>query len=68
MLNVIMRSNRITSTADDLLRFAHVRAFGTILADPTWQFQNKTGKLAPEHKRRPCICARRLKVGATILI
>jgi N6-adenosine-specific RNA methylase IME4 len=25
--------------------------FGTILADPPWQFQNKTGKVAPEHKR-----------------
>jgi N6-adenosine-specific RNA methylase IME4 len=36
---------------DDLLRFARERAFGTILADPPWQFQNKTGKIAPEHKR-----------------
>lgn len=25
--------------------------FSTILADPPWQFQNKTGKIAPEHKR-----------------
>lgn len=25
--------------------------FGTIMADPPWQFQNKTGKVAPEHKR-----------------
>ncbi len=25
--------------------------FGTILADPPWQFQNRTGKMAPEHKR-----------------
>lgn len=25
--------------------------FGTVLADPPWQFQNKTGKIAPEHKR-----------------
>src|SRR6202795_4759371 len=24
---------------------------GTILADPPWQFSNKTGKIAPEHKR-----------------
>ena len=23
----------------------------TILADPPWQFQNRTGKMAPEHKR-----------------
>ena len=27
------------------------RKFGTILADPPWQFQNRTGKVAPEHKR-----------------
>lgn len=27
------------------------RRFGTILADPPWQFQNRTGKMAPEHKR-----------------
>ncbi len=25
--------------------------FGTILADPPWLFQNRTGKVAPEHKR-----------------
>lgn len=25
--------------------------FGTILADPPWRFQNRTGKVAPEHKR-----------------
>lgn len=24
---------------------------GTILADPPWQFANRTGKMAPEHKR-----------------
>jgi N6-adenosine-specific RNA methylase IME4 len=25
--------------------------FGTILADPPWQFVNRTGKVAPEHRR-----------------
>lgn len=25
--------------------------FGTILADPPWQFQNRTGKIAPEYRR-----------------
>ena len=29
----------------------HSTKFGTILADPPWQFQNRTGKVAPEHKR-----------------
>jgi N6-adenosine-specific RNA methylase IME4 len=35
----------------DLLRWANDRKFATILADPPWQFINKTGKIAPEHKR-----------------
>jgi N6-adenosine-specific RNA methylase IME4 len=25
--------------------------FGTILIDPPWRFKNRTGKIAPEHKR-----------------
>ena len=25
--------------------------FKTVLADPPWQFANRTGKMAPEHKR-----------------
>jgi N6-adenosine-specific RNA methylase IME4 len=33
------------------LTFAKGRKFRTILADPPWQFQNRTGKVAPEHKR-----------------
>lgn len=39
------------SPADDLLSFVGNRRFGTILCDPPWQFQNRTGKVAPEHKR-----------------
>jgi hypothetical protein len=39
------------SVAEDLLAFVAGRRFGTILADPPWQFQNRTGKVAPEHKR-----------------
>jgi len=35
----------------DLLRAASGRQFGTILADPLWQSQNRTGKVAPEHHR-----------------
>ncbi len=36
---------------DDLLNALARRHFGTILCDPPWQFQNRTGKVAPEHKR-----------------
>ncbi len=27
------------------------KKYRTVLADPPWQFQNRTGKMAPEHKR-----------------
>ncbi len=36
--------------AEDLISKATKR-YSTILADPPWQFQNRTGKMAPEHKR-----------------
>ena len=36
--------------AQDLMVRASQR-YSTILADPPWQFQNRTGKMAPEHKR-----------------
>ena len=39
------------SPATDLAAFAAERRYKTILADPPWQFQNRTGKMAPEHKR-----------------
>lgn len=37
--------------AQDLLALHGGQRFRTILADPPWQFQNRTGKMAPEHKR-----------------
>lgn len=37
--------------AQSLLEFANGRRFRTIYADPPWRFQNRTGKMAPEHKR-----------------
>jgi hypothetical protein len=40
-----------TNAAADLLGFVQDQRFATILADPPWQFTNKTGKVAPEHKR-----------------
>jgi N6-adenosine-specific RNA methylase IME4 len=39
-------------TANDaLLKFVQAERFATILADPPWRFANRTGKMAPEHKR-----------------
>lgn len=49
---LVMPVSRILSPAgEDLLATATGQKFGTILADPPWQFQNRTGKVAPEHKR-----------------
>ncbi len=39
------------TAAEDLARFIGDRKFGAILADPPWQFENRTGKVAPEHRR-----------------
>lgn len=35
----------------DLLAKFPVKRFRTILADPPWRFTNRTGKVAPEHRR-----------------
>jgi N6-adenosine-specific RNA methylase IME4 len=40
-----------SGAAADFIAFVGGRRFSTILADPPWQFQNRTGKVAPEHKR-----------------
>jgi len=40
-----------TDVSEELRNFVCERRFGTILADPPWQFQNRTGKVAPEHGR-----------------
>jgi N6-adenosine-specific RNA methylase IME4 len=41
----------MSSAASDLLDFVGQSRFATILADPPWQFVNRTGKIAPEHRR-----------------
>lgn len=40
-----------TLAGESLLQACEGQKFRTILADPPWQFQNKTGKVAPEHRR-----------------
>jgi len=37
--------------SEEFSGFLENRKFGTILADPPWQFTNRTSKMAPEHKR-----------------
>lgn len=38
-------------TAAEQILLVGKQKFRTILADPPWQFENRTGKMAPEHKR-----------------
>ena len=46
-----MASEDLMSTIIDLRNFTKGKKYNTIYADPPWQFQNRTGKVAPEHKR-----------------
>jgi len=46
----IMNDLYLSEPARDLLNRVQGK-FATILADPPWQFDNRTGKMAPEHKR-----------------
>jgi N6-adenosine-specific RNA methylase IME4 len=39
------------NVADALLGALSGKRFGTILVDPPWRFTNRTGKVAPEHRR-----------------
>src|SRR3954452_12910185 len=39
------------STVIDLAASQRGRKFHTVLADPPWRFANRTGKMAPEHRR-----------------
>ena len=46
-----MPTKRETDPATELLAAACGTRFGCILADPPWRFANRTGKMAPEHRR-----------------
>lgn len=39
------------TAGDDLIGFVGARRFATVMADPPWRFTNRTGKMAPEHRR-----------------
>lgn len=43
----------ITQTIESLRAFsdAHSDGFSTLMLDPPWRFTNRTGKVAPEHRR-----------------
>lgn len=39
------------SATKDFVKEVPDLKYGAVLADPPWRFQNRTGKMAPEHKR-----------------
>ena len=41
----------VASAAEDFVNEVSDNKFATVLADPPWQFANRTGKMAPEHRR-----------------
>ena len=41
----------LQETIDNFREFTAGKTYRTIYADPPWQFQNRTGKVAPEHRR-----------------
>ena len=41
----------LDETIANFISFTNGKKYKTIYADPPWQFQNRTGKVAPEHKR-----------------
>ena len=47
----LQRERIIMNAAKNFVDFVGDRKFTTILADPPWQFTNRTGKMAPEHRR-----------------
>jgi N6-adenosine-specific RNA methylase IME4 len=47
----MLAPTELPNPSAELLDFAGARRFGTVLADPPWQFTNRTGKVAPEHRR-----------------
>lgn len=46
-----MTATRKLDPGDELRAAVGGRKFGCILADPPWRFANRTGKMAPEHRR-----------------
>lgn len=46
-----MEETMLEKTIEDFRKYTNGKKYKTIYADPPWQFQNRTGKVAPEHKR-----------------
>jgi len=46
-----MVKTNLELTIESFRQYTSGKKYKTIYADPPWQFQNRTGKVAPEHKR-----------------
>lgn len=46
-----MTNIELERTIENFQQYTLGKRYKTIYADPPWQFQNRTGKVAPEHKR-----------------
>ncbi len=47
----IVKPENKSTVALDFINNVKNKGYKTILADPPWRFTNRTGKVAPEHKR-----------------
>lgn len=50
-LDMAVTTGLHADAAKDLLKVAGHTSYACLLADPPWQFINRTGKVAPEHRR-----------------
>jgi N6-adenosine-specific RNA methylase IME4 len=50
-MNIIKLTDYKSSVAKEFISEIQQNDYKTILADPPWRFLNRTGKMAPEHKR-----------------
>lgn len=49
--DMLARPDQDLDPVADFRKFVGKKKFSTIMADPPWQFVNRTGKVAPEHRR-----------------
>jgi N6-adenosine-specific RNA methylase IME4 len=50
-MKIVDETELKSAVAKDFAACVTDKAYKTILADPPWRFSNRTGKVAPEHKR-----------------
>ncbi len=50
-MNDLLQADKVPDSALELRTALKGKRFSTVLADPPWRFTNRTGKVAPEHRR-----------------